>query len=146
MMGDAHAVAAEGLHAQCRTRGVSRRERLELHAEQLAQRAVDIEMDARLVVGVADLLDAFRDVGRESKQLLPFQADVILNNGEGGMRQQVRSLQDRAIELERVVLVTGGEAGDRRLRDGRAVFGAMISAIVFLCDSAVACSSACVRP
>ena len=99
------------------------RQRLQLHAEQLAQRAVDVQMDARLVVGVADLLDALRDVGREGKQLLPFQAHVILDDGEGGVRQQVHPLQDRAVELERVVLVAGGEDRDRRFRDGRAVLG-----------------------
>ena len=57
-------------------------------------------MDARLVVGIADLFDALRNVASEGKQFLPSRPDVLLDDREGRMRQQLHALQDGAIELK----------------------------------------------
>ena len=47
---------------------------------------------------------------------------MILDDGKGGMGQQIRPFQDGPIELEGVILVTGGQDRDRPLRDGSCVF------------------------
>src|SRR5579872_2579881 len=43
-------------------------ERLELHLEQFAERAVDVEMDARPIIAVADLADALGDLARKGDE------------------------------------------------------------------------------
>ena len=43
-------------------------------------------MDARAVIGIADLADALGDPGRISDQLLALEADVALDLLKGGVR------------------------------------------------------------
>src|SRR5262249_57421234 len=94
---------------------------LELHPEQLAQSAVNIQMDARLVVGIADFLDPLRDIGREGQQLLALQPNVIFDDRKGRMRQQVDALENGAIKLQGIGLVAAGQSPYWRFRDRRTV-------------------------
>ena len=97
-------------------------ERLELHLEEFAERAVDVEMDARPIIAIADLADALRDLAREGDELLALEPDMLLDQGEGGVRQELDALQDHPVELQRIVLVAGGEDRDGLRRDLAAIF------------------------
>src|SRR5215831_20585365 len=73
-------------------------------AEQFAERAIDIEMDPRPVIGIADLADALDDPVCISDQLLALEPDVALDLLERGVRQQLDPLQDHAVDHLQVSL------------------------------------------
>ena len=79
-------------------------------------------MDARVVVGIADLLDAAGDAAHERHQLLALEPDVLADDLERSVRQQLHAFQDHAVELAEIVLVARREDRDRRGRDRAAVF------------------------
>src|SRR5580700_1184840 len=79
-------------------------------------------MDARPIIAVADLADALRDLTREGDELLALEPDMLLDQSEGSVRQELDALQDHSVELQRIVLVAGGEDGNGLRRDLACVF------------------------
>src|SRR5215472_10006559 len=80
-------------------------------------------MNARFVIRLTDLSNALGNSSGKRQELLALKPHVILDDRKGGVRQQVHPLQNGAIKLEWVVLVTRGEDRNRCLRNGRAVLG-----------------------
>ena len=99
-------------------------DRVDVAAEQFAERAVDIEMDPRPVIGVPDLADALDDPVRIGDQLLALEPDVALDLLKRGVRQQLDPLQDHAVDHLHVLLVAGRQDRDRCRGDCAAVFAA----------------------
>ena len=64
----------------------------------------------------------FATCAREGDELLALEPDMLLDQGEGGVRQELDALQDHPVELERIVLVAGGEDRNGLRRDLAAVF------------------------
>src|SRR5690606_4042292 len=89
---------------------------------ELAERAVEIEMDAGLVARIAYPGDAAGKIAGIIDELFARQADVALDALEGGVRQERGLLEDHAVELAGVLAVDRSEDRDRLLRYLAAIF------------------------